>query len=96
MAKPEHMARGFQAHCIDFSGEVVPDSLPLLGYVLGSLTPSDVVNVTIHLLFQEEPTHHCFLTTSPGSRVERSWIYSIVLGRLQRVLGDQMDGVVVV
>ena len=96
MTKPEHMAQGCQAHSIDFSGEVIPDSLPLLGYVLGSLIPSDVVNFTVHLLFQEEQTRHWFLTTSPGSRVERSWIGSIVLGRLQKVLGDQMDGVVVV
>lgn len=58
MTKPEHMAQGCQAHSIDFSGEVIPDSLPLIGYVLGSLIPSDVVNFTVHLLFQEEQTRH--------------------------------------
>ena len=74
---------------IDFSGEVIPDSLPLLGYVLASLIPSDVVNFTVHLLFQEEQTHHSFLTTSPGSRVERSWIDSIALAGGLLSMGPQ-------
>ena len=57
--------------------------------MLASLIPSDVVNFTVHLLFQEEQTHHSFLTTSPGSRVERSWIDSIALAGGLLSMGSQ-------
>lgn len=58
MTKPEHMAQECQAHCIDSLREIIPDFLPLLGYMFRSLILSDVVNFTIHLLFQVELTHH--------------------------------------